>query len=182
MLQGYFYDLYEFLYNLVDTFIAEIFGDGNEIITFLLITVPIIFLSLEAIFDFLIPTFLGGNPLFIRKWITPNFNSVKVPEIKYYRPARVYNNVKILKSSKAYTSFNRLSAAEVKHYSKLYQQKYNTTPKPYQLSKFYKNEVKTYNSVGFRRFNPVRFTLARVKKFYKFVSHKVELFKNRRKK
>lgn len=130
--------------------------DSSYYMTFIFITVPILFAALEAIFDFIIPTFTDLRPMGIRRFFIPKAEALKCPEMKAYKPIRAegfspvrFNGFNILKyrkhrSEKFNTTF---TPAEEKHYQFLYQQKYNTTASPLELRRFVYSEVKRYGYV-----------------------------------
>ena len=118
------------------------FEDRSYYMTFIFITVPILFAALEAIFDFIIPTFTDLRPMGIRRFFIPRAEALKCPEIKLYTPVKS-DKSNILKYNKFGSEKFNISPSDQKRYQTLYQKKYNTTANPVELKRFIYLQRKT---------------------------------------
>lgn len=142
----YFYELYDFFTGLLPSFRNFLVGsDSGSYKRFLFIAIPVLFAALEAIFDWIIPTFLDLQPLGLRRLVAPKLEAAKVPEIKLYKPVKSDIRFKPFRRLKNNVNF---TAAELKHYQKIYQQRYNTTPHPYELTHFIIKEKKSFSHIS----------------------------------
>lgn len=123
-------------------------SDMQPFIWFFFLTVPILFAAFEAIFDWLLPTFLDLRPMGVRRFFIPKLDSLKPMEVKSYKPVRSesFNSIRSA-GFRPVRNKQKLSAAELKHFQILYQQKYNCSASPMELRRFAYAEVKRYGYV-----------------------------------
>lgn len=153
--------LYDILYLIYDYF-YEIIGDVREFIVgygddsniydvkiFILVTVPILFAALEAIFDFILPTFMDLRPMGIKRLFLIRSDPLKVPELKSYKTD--FNSFRFIPFRSRFRSrlgSLQLTPEESKKFNIMYQQKYNTTATPMQLKRFVLLEGKRYSYIS----------------------------------
>ena len=148
-LRDYFYEvMYQFRLFLFGLNDSDFMLRQYKILFF--ITIPLFFAAFEAIFDWLLPTFLDLRPMGVRRFFIPKLDSLKPIEAKSYKPVRSesFNSIRSA-GFKSFRSNQKLTAAELKHFQILYQQKYNCTASPLQLRRFIYSEIKSYQSLDY---------------------------------
>lgn len=158
MLDYDFEEIYDFIiewfFQLIYGIRDMLFGLGNfgsirEYCLFFFVTVPVIFASFEAIFDWILPTFFNLEPMGVRRFFIPRSEVLRVPELKQYRPITNSNfryvRVGFFKSRFNRVNFDKLDPIEFKKYQQLYQQKFNVTATPMELKRFIIMDKKNYN-------------------------------------
>lgn len=172
------YDLYNYLiYPFWYEFRRFLFlGENREVKLYVFVAIPLIFLSIEALFDFILPTLLNCQPLFIRRFFIPKAERFNLPEAKQYKLSEG-KSFKIFKTPtlfikhsiiKPFSLNKKYESLDLKYYRSLYCQRYNRFPKPLELKKFALSESKSFNERKF--YQPYRpdthYTLSRFKKLF----------------
>lgn len=140
---------------------------------FIFFTIPIAFLAIEAICDFIVPALLDCKPLMIRRFFIPKADRFSVPEVKKFKvsEAKIYKSPTLFIKHNIIKPFSlnkKYSSLDLKYYRTLYCQRYNRFPRPMELKKFALAESKGFNERKF--WNPPQFyvnwTIKRFKKFF----------------
>ena len=88
------YGLRDYFYEVMYQFRLFLFGlnDSDSLLRqykiWFFITIPLFFAAFEAIFDWLLPTFLDLRPMGVRRFFIPKLDSLKPIEAKSYKPVR----------------------------------------------------------------------------------------------
>ena len=148
------YLIYDYFYEVLDQFRDFFLGIGDDyniydVKFFILVTVPILFAAFEALFDFILPTFMDLRPMGIRRLFLIRSDPLKVPELKSYKTN--FNSFRFIPFRSRFR--NRLGSLhltpeEAKKFNIMYQQKYNTTATPMQLKRFVLLEGKRYSYIS----------------------------------
>lgn len=150
-LDDVFYYISDYFFSIISGFRDFFFGfdalDSNAIpyIRFFFLTVPIIFAAFEALFDWILPTLFGLQPIGFRRFFIMKSDTLKPFKAEVYKPIKV-DTVRPFRFAR-YRKLD-LSPADQKKFQLLYQQKYNCTATPMQLNKFVISEMKRYNYIG----------------------------------
>lgn len=140
------YEFTDWLFSLLTSFRRFLLlNDTGGFKRFFFVAIPLFFALFEAIFDWLIPTFLDLRPMGIKRLFVGRFEKLKTPELKAYQPIRMneyksnfkfkFDKFRFSKHKDIKNNLN-FSTADTKKYILMYQQRYNTTPNPLQLKRF----------------------------------------------
>lgn len=184
MIMGEYESIYDVLYDLYDILIYPFiyqfrrflfYGENREVKFYIFVTVPLILLALEIIFDFVLPTLLGLNPIFFRRFFIAKADKFNLPEAKQYKLSEV-KNFKAFKTPTLFIKHNiikpfslnkKYESLDLKYYRTLYCQRYNRFPKPLELKKFALSEAKGFDTRKYwfpQQFN-TKWTIKRFKTF-----------------
>lgn len=139
------YDWFIYIIQQFRRFFLGLTTIDRDITFFFFVSVPILFAVLEAIFDWILPTFFNLQPMGFRRFFIVKSDPLKVPEAKRYNFR--FRTVRFIPFKSRYKSV-KLTPEEAKYYHLMYQHKYNTTATPMQLKRFIAFEGKNYNYVS----------------------------------